>query len=96
MDQIDQIALMTLSAIGGAMFVVGAVRVYPRGMRGLVTRHKDGSALTPEEKRAQSVGLWRALWDPAHRLDLGLVIGGLLIGSGFLAPLWWGVRAVTG
>ena len=96
MDQIDQIALMTLSTIGGVMFLVGGIRTWRRGMRGLVMRHKDGSALTPEEKQAQFKGMWRALWDPALRLDLGLVIGGMLIGSGFLAPLWWGVRAITG
>lgn len=70
--------------------------VYRRGMQGLVTRHKDGSALTPEEKRAQSSGLWRSLWDPARRGDLVLVIGGMLVGAGFLAPIWWWLRGLTG
>ena len=96
MDQIDQIVLVSISTIGGAMFVVGGIRVWRRGMRGLVMRHKDGSALTPEEKQAQYKGMWRALWDPEHLRDLWLVIGGVLISGGILAPLWWGVRALTG
>ena len=96
MDQIDQIALMALSTVGGLLFVVGGIRIWRRGMRGLVTRHKDGSAVTPEEKQAQYRGMWRATTDPAHRLDLGLVIGGFLVSAGLLAPLWWGVRALMG
>ena len=79
MEQIDQIVTMTLAAIGGVMFLVGMVRVYRRGTKGLVTRHKDGSALTFAEKRAMSGGTWRALWDPAHRWDTALVVGGFLI-----------------
>lgn len=94
--ELDQIVLMGISAIGGVMFLVGGVRTWRRGVRGLVTRHKDGSALTLEEKRAQTSGIWRALWDPAHRLDMWLVIGGFLISGGILAPLWWGIRALTG
>jgi len=94
--ELDQIVLMGISTIGGVMFLVGGIRIWRRGMRGLVTRHKDGSALTPEEKQAQFKGMWRALRDPAHRLDLGLVIGGFLVSGGILAPLWWGLRALTG
>lgn len=96
MEEIDRIVLMGLSMVGGIMFLVGVVRVYRRGTRGLVTRHADGSALTPEENRATRQGLWRALWDPGHRGDLALLIGGFLISSGFLAPAWWGIRALAG
>jgi len=96
MEQIDQIASLTLSAIGGVMFAFGAVRIWRRGMQGLVTRHADGSAVTPEEKRAQMTGLWRAMLDPAHRGDLALLVGGFLISAGFVMPLWWGIRALTG
>ncbi len=96
MDQLDQVVLMAVSAVGGGMFVVGAYRTWKRGTRGLVMRHKDGSDLTFEEKRAQSAGLWRAMLDPAHRGDLALILGGFLVSSGFLAPIWWGIRGLTG
>jgi hypothetical protein len=92
----DQIVLMALSAIGGVMFLMGAWRAWRRGTRGLVMRHEDGSALTFEEKKAQSTGFWRAIVDPAHRGDLALMVGGVLVSSGLLAPVWWGIKALTG
>ena len=96
MDEVDRIVTISIATLGGIMFVSGGVRAWRRGTKGLVKRHADGSALTFEEQRALRQGMWRATIDPAHRLDLVLIIAGLLIGSGFLSPVWRGIRALMG
>ena len=96
MDELDRIVPIALATIGGVMFLLGGIRVWRRGTKGLVKRHPDGSMLTFEEQRALRGGTWRALWDPAHRPDLVLIIAGFLVGAGFLSPVWWGIRALTG